>query len=718
MEEEILRALQQNLNQTSELLDYLKGGGTIGQSPTTNNNNNNTSGGIPRLLQGGFFAATKAMRLFADTANNSSGNFARSVDDIGKLLPGSVTQVTGPLAQLTQTSYEVNQNLRNFGIELGDNIFDIQEFAGALNMTDQELRRFADQYGDSFVKLGVGAEEGFKGLIDFRKGMDETGIEDSLIALGLQFDELNEYTLNYLARRGIADLQDEAAQRRRMADMLMFRAATQEFAEVTGRSADEAAKQADDLAKTQGAFSYELRNGREAAANMGEALASMGLEQFADFAYRGFNVAAAADPESAAILGPALKELSDYGQRLATGAERDVALESRIEKLVSSISSGYLADPASSLIPVLKSTLEVGNTEFYRGITRSLQDIDPTTGQSRYEENFRDRQALQAAEKEKDRALAQLDAEYRSTQMSDDMYYDLEKQILNQFRAAQEEISGSRPVPGSTRDSMLDMNRDIADAAAQFRTFAGSLNDGPFKDALKELSDALKAGVLNSESYLTESETPRDTAVAAYQNTIDQQAADLQTALEKGLITQEEYDKQLAALAVKRETIPVDVMSFLGETTASGFNSADLQTTDTGSLKDPDTTFGDILESIESMPVIGPALKRFTGSSKTPSVIDEPSIQMDENKLKSQTQENNLPSNNDQSLLQLNKSIETLIEKTEESNTKLAALGPALSDFGNKTAGAMGSAARILAEKRRTDDLSNSIQQTTGVMTG
>jgi len=298
--------------------------------------------------------------------------------------------------------------------------------------------------------------------------------------------------------------------------------------------------------------------------------------------------------------------------------------------------------------------------------------------------------------------------------MSDDIYYDLEEQILNQFKAAQEEISGSRPVPGSTRESMLEMNRDIADAAAQFRTFAGSLNEGAFRIALEELSDAVKKGALNTETYLTESETPRDTAVAAYQNSIDRQAADLQMALEKGLITQEEYDKQIAALAIKRETIPVDVMSFLGETTLP--DSANLQTTDTGPLKDPTTTGGDILESLENIPGFRPLVKMFTGSSRTPSVIDEPPIQMDENKLKSQTQENNLPSDNNQSSI-TNEKLDKLIEINLANGEKMAEIRPALLDFGNKTAGAMGSAAFSLAEQSRTNNLSSSIAKSTGVLT-
>ena len=61
--------------------------------------------------------------------------------------------------------------------------------------------------------------------------------------------------------------------------------------------------------------------------------------------------------------------------------------------------------------------------------------------------------------------------------------------------------------------------------------------------------------------------------------------------------------------------------------------------------------------------------------------------------------------------------ILTLIEVEKANGERMAELKPALLDFGNKTAGAMGSAAYGLAEQSRTNDLSNSIRKATGVMT-
>jgi hypothetical protein len=89
--------------------------------------------------------------------------------------------------------------------------------------------------------------------------------------------------------------------------------------------------------------------------------------------------------------------------------------------------------------------------------------------------------------------------------------------------------------------------------------------------------------------------------------------------------------------------------------------------------------------------------------------------------MKNRVNSNTAQPNDDQASLQnikqLNENIETLIEVEKANGERMAEIKPALLDFGNKTAGAMGSAAFSLAEQSRTNNLSSSIAKSTGVLT-
>jgi hypothetical protein len=693
MEEEILKALQANTVAVNELITGLqKGDFNFGNQQTQGTPGNLP--GIGKLLSGGFTGATKALEQFSGVARNSSGDLSRSVSDVAKLFPAQVGALSQPLANLAQTSFEVNQNLRQFGIDLGDNIFDVQKFGDSLNLTDQELARFMQQNGQIFAQMGTDATSAFEGFAKFRDIMDESDIEEKMLALGMGFDEINQYVADQLKMQGISDLQDEAAMRRRAQDMLLFRQATQEFAEVTGRSAEEAARQADELAKTQGAYSYELRNGREAANALSRALADMGMEQFADFAYRGFNVAAAADPMTAALMGDVLKDLDRYQQEIAqTGGQRDFMFEAELMQRAAERSAGYLADPAMTLIEGTNKTLEFANSEAMRAVGR----------QENFDGTLESLARLVEANAILTDQMAELDALKSQGRITDEAY----KMQADQIAKAYTDATGLSPEDGTTRASMLTVKDSLADVSGSMRALASTLDseNSIFRAGLKDLSDVIFSIERGINTFKDPSLTPE--AVQREEETLATNIENLDIAREQGLITQEQYNEALQNL-LGDKPIPVDVVKYLGSTQRTGINSGELQTTDDGPLQNPSIVIEDIKDIVPNFikqAIQGPL-----------DFLELDGIQNETNKLKSQTQENNLPSDNNQSSI-TNEKLDKLIEINLANGEKMAELKPAILDSGNKTAGAMGSAAFSLAEQSRTNNLSSSIAKSTGVLT-
>ena len=510
----------------------------------------------PRTQAGSRFPSfgVDAVKQFGDTLNNSSGDVSKAFRDlqnnaslnvgVGKELFNALGKMSSGMVNFTAESFEAQQALKKFGVDLGGDILEFQSIAAALNMDVRDTQRFIADNATLFARMGPSVTEAVQQFRTFRSMMDDTNVEDALRSLGLQFQDLNEYTANYLAMRGIQDLSDQAEMRRRMTDMVLFRQAIQDFADLTGQSAEEVDADARAMFESEAGLRLRMRYGDATATEVATMVSAMGLDAIKGFALEdNFAVAAAMDNDSAVLAtAQELNRVANTMKQMGLTFEeaKSMGLLTNLAKVMTRETQQYanfagapMTSPGQAMGRIM------GNTAFQNIVTNpdAIEAIDRTSAET--------------AELKEGLATAQSTTDFQAA-----------------MKGVAEDLAGGAD---SAVQKFLTLENSIAEISSSLRNKVAALEDDfeqGFNDALGLISnEAFKFSQVVSTNLEPDETVKQENEQQRIENEINR----LTQRLEAGTITEDEKKllQELKEAVVNTgkpntDSVNVNVIKFLG----------------------------------------------------------------------------------------------------------------------------------------------------------
>ena len=699
MDEELARSLLNAINaqtQTLGNIDYY-----------LRNQNRDASPGPQRSPSAGpapNFNAEAVTGFFGKLLSNTKGDPTVYTDKFIGTLEGAVPSIAGltqgsaaaarAFVDLVQSNAEARNYLAQFGLDTEGELMRTYELTTALNLNLTEFGNLVSQNSQQLVRLGGSVEGGLSELIKLqtmlRQDSEFEGMFQYMRALGMSMQDINQYFLDYLSNEQILGLQDDAERRKRLKDGLEFRANLQALSEATGIAVG-------DLGQASGSaasIAAQLEYGSTEVMALANFAGSQGLTALQTLLETGYM-----DPNNeqtgymAAMMPVTTKMASEFNQIMRQGGdisakqqqEFNVAMQKELQNMtrqygrvadiagLSGVSSQIRGASGVILGQDFSGAFAEQNqemSEFARGIGQATSAV---TVLNQAQDEFTD---------------ATRNARYATVGLVE----GFQTAYLTLMRESSEFVGTIAGGMAGLRD------KEVEQKLAQ--TYVA------LEDITTEMQKIEKQG--GDTSALKEEAKRVGELQLLLENTLKYRSGEITTQELETLFQGTSFDSLNAeeiGISLERKILDINIAEIAGRPASAedfvGFG-----------YTPPD-------EMDPSIPSEDPAwymelLKR--GSNLFRGGVNSAQIDM-KNKVNSDTSQPNDDQASLQDIKQMNENILTLIEVEKANGERMAELKPALLDFGNKTAGAMGSAAYGLAEQSRTNDLSNSIRKATGVMT-
>lgn len=701
LEQQLIQALDRNSNALTNIENYMRQNASPKSdtpSPSTPMRNTYASD------------ITGAGALITKTINNMSGDITTAVDPFTNVINQATRNVEimgvkgGDVAkaytQLTQDSFVVAQNLRQFGYDTEGMLMKPFADATSLGMNLGEFEQFVIKNAESLARFAGSVNGGVVELGKFQALMseDQEGYRDMLRETGFSIQQLNEFFLQRLAIGKMQGLQDDEARRKAIKDGLLFRENVLALAEATGITQDTTAITSAESLKARMMYGDTAQNVLSQA-RLAEQMGLGGLSNIISTGRLDPN-----DPQTTLLLatmGESVNQAMEMNRIMKSGQDIDQKMMTEFQQTVQREAQGAVMN-YGDIAHIMGGEFGGALTGFFGN--QEAQKL--VLGGDIEDPNERD-------------------ARPEGTQTQIGANIQVQDNLTEIAR-------GTRDVTRQAIDATLNpVLKEMQRVSGSIETLTGVANQitqGSLEGAIQESravvsslqADLIAATEANDQTAMeeiTKKLAEAETFTKALESVgyyFDNQITGQELAEILRGIPQVDLTGTLDNMI--RGIQEVDIVKWAGKD-ASQLGGI-MQYVPSYDPNSPEIDTQGIDPNILSLESLGNFIndlrKQFFNSQQTSDIT--PAIKEMENRVNSNTAQ----PNDDQASLQmkqLNENIETLIEVEKANGERMAELKPALLDFGNKTAGAMGSAAFSLAEQSRTNNLSSSIAKSTGVLT-
>jgi len=699
MDEELAQSLLSAINaqtQTLNKIDYY-----------LNNQNRDASPGPQRSSSYGpspNFNANDVTGFFGKLLSNTKGDPRVYTDKFIGTLEGAVPSIAGltqgsaeaarAFVDLVQSNAEARNYLAQFGLDTEGELLRTYELTTALNLNLTEFGNLVSQNSQQLVRLGGSVEGGLSELINLqnmlRQDSEFEGMFQYMRALGMSMQDINQYFLDYLSNEQILGLQDDAERRKRLKDGLEFRANLQALSEATGIAVG-------DLGQASGSaasIAAQLEFGSTEVMKLAGFAGSQGLTALQTLLETGM-----LDPNNeqtgymAAMMPVTTRMAQEFNQIMREGGdisqkqqqEFNVVMQKELQNMTRQY--GRVADIAglsgiSSQIRgasgvILGQDLSGAFAEQNQEMSEFAQGIGQATS------------AITVLNQAQDEYT---DATRNARYATIGLVEGFQTAYLTLMRESSEFVGTIAGGMAGLRDKEVEQKLDQTYVALE--------------DIATEMQKIEKEG--GDTSALKEEAKRVEELQLLLENTLKYRSGEITTQELETLFQGTSFDSLNAeeiGISLERKILDINIAEIAGRPASAedfvGFGYTPPDEMDQSIQSEDPAWYLELYKSFSNW---------FRGG------VNSAEFDM-KNRVNSNTAQPNDDQASLQNIKQLNENIETLIEVEKANGERMAEIKPALLDFGNKTAGAMGSAAFSLAEQSRTNNLSSSIAKSTGVLT-
>ena len=147
------------------------------------------------------------------TLTSGGTDVGTAMKQLGALLPGvagRVVEALGAVADIQSEYLGAYQKMTQAGVGFGGSLTDMRMAASQSYQTLEQFTRMVSTHGEALAKMGGTAGDGAKSFAHLSHELISSPVGDKLQALGMTTDEINNKTLEYIARTGGRTRQEMA----------------------------------------------------------------------------------------------------------------------------------------------------------------------------------------------------------------------------------------------------------------------------------------------------------------------------------------------------------------------------------------------------------------------------------------------------------------------------------------------------------------------------
>jgi len=210
---------------------------------------------------------------------------------IGGLTAGS-KQAADAGIRLTEASSAAAIALRQYGYDTEGLLLQAERQAAAFNLPLDQFVNFISQNANKFALLDGNVSDGIAAIANMKNELQTPEFKefyDRLRRSGLSIEEINEELLDFAAFNRIDQLQDKQSRRAYYTDLVALREAMVSLADITGMSADEQQRGAEEFLKSAEFLSARLQYGEDdPVVQLAASLGAMGHDTLAKAMVTGY----------------------------------------------------------------------------------------------------------------------------------------------------------------------------------------------------------------------------------------------------------------------------------------------------------------------------------------------------------------------------------------------------------------------------------------------